>query len=118
MEDRLPLAYQIACLILTALFVWSFSIAREPRGWRRLYQSLFSKPDTFSVNKNKFIDEKLKRWGIRIAMLLLVADVTIFVVGITAPTRMRQSQMTPAEWQRVQEMRRLEGNKSGMSTLP
>jgi hypothetical protein len=118
MEDRLPLPYQIACLILTALFVWSFSIAREPRGWRRLYQSMFSNPETFSVNKNKFIDEKLKRWGILIAMILLVADVTIFVFGVTAPTRRRQSQMTQDEWHRVQELRRLEGNPSSLSTLP
>jgi hypothetical protein len=56
MEDRLPLPYQIACLLLTALFVWTFSIAREPRGWRRLFQSLFSRSESFSVNKNKVIE--------------------------------------------------------------
>ena len=60
----IPIHYQIACVILTALFIWSFSIAREPRGWRRLFQSMFSKSETFSVNKNKVIDEALKRYGL------------------------------------------------------
>lgn len=113
MDERLPLPYQIACLVLTALFVWAFSIAREPRGWRRLYQSTFTKAAEFSVNRNKYLDEKLKRWGIIVAMILLVADVTLFVEGVTAPTRKRQSQMTQEEWQRVQEVRRLEEKGSG-----
>jgi hypothetical protein len=118
MEERLPLLYQIACLVLTALFVWAFSIAREPRGWRRLYQSLFTKAETFSVNRNKYIDEKLKRWGIIIAMILLVADVSLFVAGITAPKRKRQTEMSHDEWQQVQELRRLESQQPGQLPVP
>ena len=94
MEDTFPLRYQIACIVLTALFVWTFSIAREPRQWRRLFQSTFYRTEQFSVNKNKVIDELLKTWGIRIAMVILVADVACFVAGITYKDRMLAKEIT------------------------
>jgi hypothetical protein len=81
--DYIPLPYQIAVIVLTAFFLWSFSVARDPRGWRRLYQAKFSKPEDFSVNKNKRIDELLKTYGIVVAMAFLVADVTCFLLGVT-----------------------------------
>ena len=112
MEDRLPLPFQIACLILTALFVCAFNLSREPRSWRRLYQSTFSSSERSSVNKNKTIDSKLKIWGIRIAMLILVVDVTVFLFGVTAPSRKRASEMSPEERNSIEEFRRLEGNGS------
>lgn len=88
--SKYPLELQIACIVLTALFLWSFSIAREPRGWRRLFQSMFSKSEAFSVNKNKVIDESLKRYGIFVAMTILVADVVCFVMMVTHPLRSKQ----------------------------
>ena len=113
MEDRFPLPFQIACLILFALFIWAFSIAREPRGWRRLFQSIFSKSEMFSVNRNKVIDETLKRYGIVIAMIFLVAFVVLFVIGITAPARARLKNISKEEWHTIEEVQRAQGNSSG-----
>jgi hypothetical protein len=110
MEQKLPLSYQITCLILTALFLWAFSIAREPRAWRRLYQSQFASGEDFSVNKNKRLDENIRKHGIRIAMIILVIDVTLFVVGITAPTRKQLEQITPEERNLRLEMQRIQDN--------
>ncbi len=93
----MPLQFQIACIVLTALFIWSFSVAREPRGWRRLFQSFFSKSGEFSVNKNKVIDESLKKYGIVIAMIILVADVSCFVWGLTWRQRETEKLLTPEE---------------------
>jgi hypothetical protein len=117
MEDRLPLPFQIACLVLTALFVGAFNLSREPRSWRRLYQSFFTKSDTISVNRNKSIDTKLKKWGIRIAMLILVVDVAVFLFGVTAPSRKRQREMSLEEWNRVDEIKRLEGSSAHSTSL-
>lgn len=111
MDERLPLPFQIACLILTALFVCAFNLSREPRSWRRLYQSTFSNSERISVNKNKAIDSLLKKWGIRIAMLILVVDVAVFLFGITAPARKRANQMSQEERNSIEEFRRLEEKK-------
>jgi len=108
MDASFPLQYQIACIVLTALFVWTFSIAREPRQWRRLYQSMFSKGEEFSVNKNKVIDESLKKYGIVIAMIILVADVACFVTGVTHKSRMHAKEMTPEDWYRINEQNKIQ----------
>ena len=81
----IPLASQITIIVLTTLFLWTFSIARDPRSWRRLYQAKFAKDDKFSVNKNKRIDEWLKKYGIGISMFVLVCDVTLIVFSLLAP---------------------------------
>lgn len=107
---EIPIQYQIACVILTALFIWSFSVAREPRGWRRLFQSMFSKSETFSVNKNKVIDESLKKYGILIAMTILVADVTCFVMGVTYPFRERSRQQSRQQKESINEINKIQGN--------
>jgi len=97
--SKYPLHLQIAIIVLTAFFLWSFSIAREPRGWRRLYQSMFGRSETFSVNKNKVIDESLKRYGIFVAMAILVADVVCVVMMVTHPLRMKQASKEQIEQQ-------------------
>ncbi len=112
-ESTFPLPYQIACIVLTALFVLSFSISREPRQWRRLYQSLFQRDEPISVNKNKVIDEKLKTYGIAIAMVFLVADVAFFVAGITYRDRIERNQKTTEEWYRIQELNKVQGSSQG-----
>ncbi|OYW31596.1 MAG: hypothetical protein B7Z47_00570 [Chthoniobacter sp. 12-60-6] len=127
---EIPIQYQIACVILTALFIWSFSIAREPRGWRRLFQSMFSKSETFSVNKNKVIDEAtfsvnknkvideaLKRYGIVIAMIILVVDVSCFVLGVTAPFREKMRSLSPEQRENMNEINKVKSN-TGNSPLP
>ena len=81
----IPLSSQITIIVLTTLFLWTFSIARDPRSWRRLYQAKFAKSDKFSVNKNKRIDEWLKKYGIAISMFVLVCDVTLIVFSLLAP---------------------------------
>jgi hypothetical protein len=113
--SKFPIEYQIACIVLTALFLWSFSVAREPRGWRRLFQSMFSKSDNFSVNKNKVIDESLKRYGILIAMAILVADVTCFVMMVTYPMRMKQVSKEQREQQG--EIQRIQGSNPELSRV-
>ncbi len=115
MDERFPLQYQIACIVLTALFVWSFSVAREPRQWRRLYQSTFSKATDFSVNKNKVIDESLKKWGILIAMAILVVDVACFVAGVTYRGRMATQRMSPDDWYHLNEQNKIQGSSPGAS---
>lgn len=107
---EIPIQYQIACVILTALFIWSFSIAREPRGWRRLFQSMFTKSEKFSVNKNKVIDEALKRYGIVIAMVILVADVTCFVMGATYSFRERARKLSQQQRENMNEINKIQGN--------
>lgn len=111
--SKFPIEYQIACIVLTALFLWSFSVAREPRGWRRLFQSIFSKSDNFSVNKNKVIDESLKRYGILVAMAILVADVSCFVLMVTYPLRMKE--VTQEQRERQMEIDKIEETGRGTS---
>jgi hypothetical protein len=109
----MALSYQIVCIILTALFLFSFSVAREPRGWRRLFQSSFSNGADFSVNKNKVIDETLKRYGIYVAMTILVADVGLFVWGLTEHNRKARSAMSAEEASRLGEFYQRVGGSSG-----
>jgi hypothetical protein len=111
---RFPLFYQIACIILTALFLLTFSIARDPRSWRRLYQAKVSTPrDHFSVNRNKRIDENLKRYGIIIAMAFLVTDVSCFVLGFTYRHRMAAKELTPEEQSKRMDLQRFKSGKPG-----
>jgi len=105
--ENFPLAYQITCIILSALFLWTFSIARDPRGWRRLYQAKFGKVEDFSVNKNKKIDETIKQYGIIIAMTILVLDVSLFVYGITYRHRAAQRTLTKEEQLQREDMQSL-----------
>ncbi len=107
---EIPIQYQIICVILTALFIWSFSVAREPRGWRRLFQSIFAKSETFSVNKNKAIDESLKRYGIIVAMVILVVDVSCFVMGVTHPYRERAKILSRQQRDSLNEINKIQGN--------
>lgn len=105
--EHFPLPYQIVCIVLTACFLWAFSVARDPRGWRRLYQAKFSKKEDFSVNKNKKIDESMKKWGIIIAMMFLVVDVSFFLLGVTYRYRNQQRQTTKEEQFRASEVERV-----------
>ena len=113
---EIPIQYQIACVILTALFIWTFSIAREPRGWRRLFQSMFSRSESFSVNKNKVIDEALKKYGIVVAMVILVADVSCFVLGVTYPFREKARNLSPEQRDKINEINKIQSG-SGVSPL-
>jgi uncharacterized membrane protein AbrB (regulator of aidB expression) len=110
-EVNIPLPIQITCIVLTALFLFAFSVAREPRNWRRLFQSMFASSSGFSVNKNKVIDESLKRYGIIVAMVILVIDVSLFVWGLTAQTRQLQKSMTQDEAIQLNEIQKLNGNR-------
>ncbi len=107
----MPLPYQIACIVLTALFFFAFSVAREPRGWRRLFQSMFATSADFSVNKNKVIDENLKRYGIVVAMAILVLDVGLFVWGVTARNRKSLQNMTQEQIMRLNEIQKISGSQ-------
>jgi hypothetical protein len=108
--EYFPLPYKIVCIVLSGFFLWTFSIARDPRGWRRLYQAKFSRKDGFSVNRNKTIDEKLKKWGITIAMMFLIADVTCFIFGLTYQIRNRQRDQTIEEKTKLIELQSKKGS--------
>ncbi len=114
----MPIEIQIACIVLTALFFLAFGVAREPRGWRRLYQSTFGSGTDFSVNRNKVIDESLKRYGIAIAMTILVVDVGLFVWGVTYQARMKQNNMSAEERAKIEEIRRMGGSTAKSKTPP
>jgi flagellar biosynthesis protein FlhB len=107
----MALPLQVACIILTALFLFCFSVAREPRGWRRLFQSMFSSSEGFSVNKNKVIDETLKKYGIGVAMVVLVIDVSIFIYGVTAPLREAEQRMSEEERRNLGEVQKIQGTQ-------
>ena len=115
MDERFPLRYQIICIVLTALFIWAFSIAREPRQWRRLYQSRFSNSDDFSVNRNKAIDESLKKYGIVVAMVILVLDVGFFLWGATSQARANREEMTKEMQYKLNEVERVQGGSKARS---
>ena len=111
-----PLPYQIACIILSALFIWTFAIARNPRSWRRLYQSKFCRPEDHSVNRNKMLDERIKRYGIIVAMAFLVADVSCVVMGVTTRIRNEDDRsMTKEERLRAIEAERIQGGAAKTS---
>lgn len=92
-----PLRYQVACIVLTGLFLWAFSVARDPRGWRRLYQMKFGRRDDFSVNKNKRIDETIRKWGVVATVFFLVIGVAALVGGITSAARSKKQNRTEDE---------------------
>lgn len=98
MDERFPLPYQIGFIVLTALFAVAFSISREPRQWRRFWQARFTKPEDFSVNRNKYLDERLKHYGIVFAMIFLVLDVGIVLAGLTHKSR-KESRLPTLEEQ-------------------
>lgn len=102
-----PLFYQIACAVLVALFLWSFSIARDPRGWRRLYQAKFTRREDFSVNRNKSLDEDIKKYGISVAMTFLLAAVSLFVLGVTYRYRHTESPMSKEDRVRMEDSQRI-----------
>lgn len=114
--DYFPLRYQIACIVLTALFVWIFCIARNPRGWRRLFQAKFCNPENHSVNRNKRLDELIRRYGIILAMVVLVADVSCIVWGVTTQHRnAEQSAMSREDRFRSEEAARIQERASKTS---
>jgi hypothetical protein len=104
-----PLGYQLVWILAAGLFVWTFCIVRHPRSWRRLYQAKFSRGEEISVNRNKQIDEQIKRYGIIISMAFLVVAVTAFLMGITHRHRHTQREMTKVERFRANEMEKLGG---------
>lgn len=110
MDDlRFPLPHQIACIVLTALFLWISIIAREPRQWRRLYQAMFSQAERFSVNRNKVLDESIKKYAIVVAMVILVLDAGIFVVGITHRKRVEAKSVPVQDWNGGVEAKKFNG---------
>ena len=109
----MPLPYMIAWIVLTALFFFLFSVAREPRGWRRLFQSMFATSADFSVNRNKMIDENLKRYGIFVAMAVLMIDVSVFVMGVTYKKRKSMQSMTQEQMMRLNEIQKINGTQGG-----
>ncbi len=111
--DYFPLKYQIGAVVLTALGFWLFCIARNPRGWRRLYQAKFCHPDEHSVNRNKRLDELIRRYGIILAMFVFMADVGCVLWGVTTQHRyLSDRPLTKEEQLRAQEAARIQGDAS------
>ena len=112
MEERFPIPYQIACFILTTLFVWLFIVSRDPRTWRKMFQSLFQSSEAASSRRSKSIDSRLRKICLRLSMLFLVADVACFVLGVTAASRKRAEEMTPEERFGVEELQRIQSSSN------
>ncbi len=85
-----PLVYQILFVIFGALVVWTFAIGRDPRPWRRLYQAKFSGGEGFSINRNKQLDEKTKKYCPAFAVLFIIIAAWAFVMGVTYKMRHTQ----------------------------
>ena len=75
-----------------------------------MFQAYFLKSGEVSVNRNKVIDESLKTYGIVVAMALLVADVSLFVWGITYSSRQKAAMQTPEEIDKLSEFRKTMGS--------
>lgn len=58
------------------------------------------------------MDRKLKRRGILMAMILLMADVTCYVIGITSPMRQKTSMLSVEEKYRIEEFKRIKAANS------
>ncbi len=118
MDVTFPLHYQIICIVLTALFVAAFVVSREPRQWRRWYQAKFGRAEDFSVNKNKMIDEDLKRYGMIIAMIFLVADVGFFLWGASYEARHKNENMSVEERLRLDEQEKIQSQSQARAARP
>ena len=90
-----PLGYQILSVVFTALVIWTFAIGRDPRAWRRLYQAKFSRSEEFSINRNKRLDEKIRKYCPAIAVVFIIIAAWAFVMGVTY--KMRHTQRPPAQ---------------------
>ncbi len=110
--QQVPLGFQISWIVLGALGLWAFFIARRPRQWRRLYQAWFSRADSFSVNRNKLIDERLRSACVILAMVFVVAFVVSFVTGLTYQER-RPRNLTPEDQDRMLEQERIRRGAGG-----
>jgi hypothetical protein len=112
-DPRFPLPHQIACIVLTALFLWTFMVARNPRQWRRLFQAIFCRADRFSINRNKVLDERITRYGIIVAMVIFVIDVGVFVAGMSHRSRIQANPVPVEEWQGKSLQRPFNGTLPG-----
>jgi hypothetical protein len=112
-EVRFPLSHQITCIVLTGLFLWSFVVARNPRQWRRLYQALFCRPDRFSINRNKVLDEKIARYAMIVAMAIFVLDAAVFVAGMAHRRNVQNSPVRIEDWRGQSGQRPFDGKLPG-----
>ena len=103
---------QIVCIVLAALFFLAFGVAREPRGWRRLYQSTFCKGQDFSVNKNKSTDEKIQSYAMAVAMVILVTGVGLLVWGVMSQAKEKYNNLSAEERAKLEEIKRIGGHAS------
>lgn len=87
MFGHIPLFYKLGCLMLTALVVWGVSVCRDPRGWRRLYQVTFLPTKPISINRNKVMDESLKKWAILATTFLILADLACMTMGVAVASQ-------------------------------
>ncbi len=87
-------------------------VAWEPRPWRQIWQSRFGGAGEASSRRRKSMDRKLKRRGILMAMILLMADVTCYVIGITSPMRQKTSMLSVEEKYRIEEFKRIKAANS------
>lgn len=113
---QVPLVFQISWIVLVALILWAFAIAHRPRQWRRFYQSIFGSADEFSVNRNKVLDESVRRYAVLAAMGVVVVFVVSFVLGLTYQERHAPS-LTPEDEDRIIEQQRLGQGGAGRSGI-
>lgn len=104
-----PFAYQAVALVCFALFLLFFSVARDPRSWRRLYQAFFSRKEEFSVNRNKRFDELIKKYSIWVSMLFLVICATSLILGATHKRRLEAREISREEKILRDDVRRVQG---------
>lgn len=93
--------------VLLLLFLWAILIARRPRDWRRLWQDLMHPGVQISVNRNKRLDELLRRYSVMAGGIFLIAAAASFLFATRAMVEERK-QPTRATFIEAEEIQRME----------
>jgi uncharacterized protein YjeT (DUF2065 family) len=98
----------ILATVLFVLFLWSLIIARDPREWRQAFQAVFE-DDNASVNRNKLLDEAIRRWCRRLAGTFLVFSLTVLALGLVLHLQDKnQVNLTPEQRAKLEQLREIE----------
>lgn len=93
--------------VLLLLFLTAILIARTPRDWRRLWQDMLHPGVQISVNRNKRLDELVRRYAIMIGGGFLVVAVIMFLIATRVMIEERK-QPTRATFIETEELERME----------
>lgn len=103
----MSLALYILTGVMLMLFLWTILIARTPRDWRRLWQDIVHPGVEISVNRNKRLDELVRRYAVMAGGVFLICAALLFL-GATRVLVEERRQPTRATHIEVEEIQRME----------